>query len=213
MELFLQLSLLLVTAGMAKGANDDALPVYNQLPAKIKLPKRLDRTQHGAEGWWFRGHVELRRPSATEHYWQVDKLVSDKDSPELRLRFILNGALNGTTLPSCVLTFKWKSSRAADGIVVKGEVSAVDSRLSEREIQNERRVATSSVIVVGRSRVIEKEVNASPASDWSTVRIPFDMGNSGLKSLDGIYTLSLIFKAPQCKLLIGEMQLEPTEAK
>lgn len=194
--------MLIVIADVNRGVGDDDLPTYGQIPFKFNLPNRLEHSE-----WEPSGRVELRKPSATERYLGFDKSIRDRD-PRIAVRFKYQGVL-----PSCVLSFKWRSSQPGGAVVVKGGVIAPFTQMNEREIQKAKREAKTPLIAVGSSREFRKEVDELPSAEWTTVKVPFEFGRAGLTSLDGTFTLSLGFTGSKYKLLIDDMQMEPLNAK
>lgn len=209
MKILILCIFLISLATVSRGVSQEKLPAYDQVPIKLELPKRLERSQHEFEGWRSSGDVAVRKPSATERYLEVEKTKRDGDrDPRIWVRFKFKGVL-----PSCVLSFKWKSAQATDELVLSGELSAPHSKLSEREIRKEKRETKTGMCSVGSRNVVRNEIKASPTAEWTAVRVPFDFGSRGVKSLDETFTLTLGFSGSQFNVLIDDMQLEPLEEK
>jgi hypothetical protein len=191
---FLFCVLQLLCAPLARGQ----IPTDRELPFAIDWPKEIPRSTHlDAAGWGSDGLVVVKRPTPAEQYVELEPSEPGKSRTAIRLHL-----KRQTPLPSCGIVFKWRTNRVPKEIEIVAKLTAPQGK------------ETST----GRAHVtpiqsIEKKLHVAPSKEWTTVEVPFQVGEKGLPSFDQTYTIEIAFIGTNAKVMLDELKLIPLSKK
>ena len=188
------------------GAAD--MPQFAGLPIAFDIPQRVDRgSKVSSNGWGSRGKVDLRNPTGSERFIELEGSDEGRERPEIRVKFKA-----GNSLPSCALEFSWKVEQNPRETVVNATIEAPASRMSEKDERKALRESKRPLVVIGTSRCKNEQVKAFPTKEWTTLQVPFELGPDGISSLDQTFTVSLRLFTPNAKILVKDLKLIPATA-